>query len=87
MVDFSIVNPTFHYRKGTQTFQNYSTYSHEILAICSFWPPDRNAMRGDPKIRIWIREIRIFRKFFFAYFSFYGLLGASELTPGGAQTP
>ena len=32
-------------------------------------------MDGDPEIRVWIRKIRFFRKFFFAFFASMDLLG------------
>ena len=51
------------------------------------WPPDRNAMRGDPEIRIRIREIRFFRNFFFAFFGFYGLLGPQGHPPDAPEPP
>ena len=38
-------------------------------------------MRGDPEIRIRIREIRIFRNFFFAFFASMDLLGPQGHPP------
>ena len=51
------------------------------MATSSPWPPNRNAMRGDPEIRIRIREIRIFRIFFFAFFASTDPLGPLGHSP------
>ena len=45
------------------------------MATGSPFGPHRNAMDADPEIRIRIREIRIFRNFFFAFFASMDLLG------------
>ena len=52
-----------------------------------FGPADRNGMDGDPEIRIRIREIRIFRKFFFAFFASMDLLGPQGHPPDGPESP
>ena len=51
------------------------------MATGSPRPPDPNAMRGDPEIRIQIREIRIFRKFFFRFFSLLWTSWDLRVTP------
>ena len=49
--------------------------------------PHRNAAGGDPEIRIRIREIRIFRNFFFAFFASMDLLGPQGHPPDGPESP
>ena len=49
------------------------------MAIGSLSTPNRNGMDVDPEIRI--REIRIFRKFFFAFFASMDLLGPQGHPP------
>ena len=49
------------------------------MATGSPFGPDRNGMDGDPEIRI--REIRIFRNFFFAFFASMDLLGPQGHPP------
>ena len=49
------------------------------MAIGRSRPPDRNGMDGDPEIRI--REIRIFRKFFFRFFSLLRTSWDLRVTP------
>ena len=52
------------------------------MATGSPFGPLRNAMRGDPEIRIRIREIRIFSGiFFFAFFASTDPLGPQEHSP------
>ena len=51
------------------------------MATGSPWGPIRNAVGGDPEIRIRIREIRIFRNFFFAFFASMDLLGPQGHPP------
>ena len=57
------------------------------MATGSPWGPIRNAVGGDPEIRIRIREIRVFRNFFFRFFGFYGPLGTSRSPPDGPELP
>ena len=40
-----------------------------------------------PDFRIQIREIRIFRKFFFRFFGFYGPFGTSGSPPDALESP
>ena len=49
------------------------------MATGSPFGPHRNAMDADPEIRI--REIRIFRNFFFAFFASTDLLGPQGHPP------
>ena len=51
------------------------------MATGSPWGLIRNAMEADPEIRIRIWEIRIFRKFFFAFFASTDLLGPQGHPP------
>ena len=44
-------------------------------------------MDGDPEIRIRIREIRIFRNFFFAFFASTDLLGPQGHPPDVPESP
>ena len=57
------------------------------MATGSPFGPHRNAMDVDPEIRIRIREIRIFRKFFFAFFASMDLLGPQGHPPDGPESP
>ena len=57
------------------------------MATGSPFGPDFNAMDGDPEIRIRIREIRIFRNFFFAFFASTDLLGPQGHPPDGPESP
>ena len=57
------------------------------MATGSPFGPDRNGMDGDPEIRIRIREIRIFRNFFFAFFASMDLLGPQGHPPDGPESP
>ena len=57
------------------------------MATGSPYGPDRNGMDGDPEIRIRIREIRIFQKFFFAFFASMDLLGPQGPPPDGPESP
>ena len=57
------------------------------MATGSPFGPDRNGIGGDPEIRLRIREIRFFRKIFFAFFGFYGPLGTSGSPPDGPEPP
>ena len=74
-----VTNPIFYYRKGTEHLRNYCSQRSEILATGSPFGPHRNAMDVDPEIRI--REIRIFRKFFFRFFSLLRTPWGLRVTP------
>ena len=81
----SAENPIFYYRNVTW-WKISGTTAAEILATGSPWGLIRNAMEADPEIRIQIREIRIFRKFFFAFFAFTDILGPQGHPPGCSST-
>ena len=55
------------------------------MATGSPFGPHRNAMDVDPEIRI--REIRIFRNFFFVFFASMDLLGPQGHPPDGPESP
>ena len=56
------------------------------MATGSPFGPDRNGIGGDPEIRI--REIRIFRKFFFRFFfASMALLGPQGHPSDGPESP